>query len=679
MKSIDSAHAHEHDVPEPEPIEVGRLPRRISRKATSAESPPDRMVLPSPPWVFGNAINAGIQRKASGEEFATNAASLLSSAGSSSGSSLPSTIQRKFEDSLGADLSSVRVHTGSESAEAASAISARAYTTGQDIHFAAGQYDPSTPGGEHLLAHEVAHTVQQGSGGDLQCKLEVSSPGDQCEVEADRAADAMVSGSVFRVTSGAGVQRKIMRDGDETAGTSTGPTPRTGSEPSSETPRTGETGETSTGGTGGTGPTSTDGTGTGGSGTTGPEMVPTHWRINYDRIYGGARRSGRAAPGERTESSILHVREFRVQPEHGTTTPATPFSGYHLQNSGAVEMGSVQHPRGAGGEASASISYMRDGDVHLSVNGPRSGRHAVESRIAGELSRQSSFPDDLGAAATALLTDADRAAGRTTVTATTRRGAEVAVTPIPLRYPAINADSTMDVMVEVPVGERRVIAESTGGGETEDVTGATAGATHEEGSEATHSTTDVTRMVTAIEARFEMARETVSRHVAQEMVRNRLEFNQQFELGGEAGGTLSAGIPEFSVGLTDLLAFIPGIGEELSSLLHGLGPEITFAINAQLQMQVHARTTTTFTGEHTTETTTTDEDSIRRAISGAMSARWESTVEHQVTDAVRTSRSDARTAGSSDSHRSTTRTGSTSRSEGTAVAQTDVPRLILRR
>src|SRR5262249_20869159 len=133
----------------------------------------------------------------------------VTAAASSTGSTLPSSIQRKFESSLGADLSSVRVHTSETSAEAADAVGARAYTVGNDIHFAAGQYDPTSPHGEHLLAHEVAHTVQQrGATPMRQNKLEVSAPYDAAEHEADRAADAMVSGRMTTLSLAGGVQRQ---------------------------------------------------------------------------------------------------------------------------------------------------------------------------------------------------------------------------------------------------------------------------------------------------------------------------------------------------------------------------------------------------------------------------------------------------------------------------------------
>lgn len=126
------------------------------------------------------------------------------------GAGLPDNVKGKFEASLGRDLSDVRVHTGEESANAASAVGARAYALGQDIHFGAGQYDPSNSAGQHLLAHEVAHTVQQQGGAPTrQNKLEVSSAQDPSEHEADRAADAMMAGAPASVTSvGQHIQRK---------------------------------------------------------------------------------------------------------------------------------------------------------------------------------------------------------------------------------------------------------------------------------------------------------------------------------------------------------------------------------------------------------------------------------------------------------------------------------------
>lgn len=108
------------------------------------------------------------------------------------GRPLPESVRVRFEQSLGVDLSAVRIHTDATAATAAQTIGARAYTIGQDIFFGAGEYDPS---GDALLAHEVAHTVQQRGGSPtVQRKLALSASSDPLELEADRAADSIVRG-----------------------------------------------------------------------------------------------------------------------------------------------------------------------------------------------------------------------------------------------------------------------------------------------------------------------------------------------------------------------------------------------------------------------------------------------------------------------------------------------------
>lgn len=69
-----------------------------------------------------------------------------------------------FEQRFGTDLSAVRVHTDHEAAESAQAVGARAYTVGAHIAFAANNFAPSTDGGQRLIAHELAHVVQQRGG-----------------------------------------------------------------------------------------------------------------------------------------------------------------------------------------------------------------------------------------------------------------------------------------------------------------------------------------------------------------------------------------------------------------------------------------------------------------------------------------------------------------------------------
>jgi hypothetical protein len=122
----------------------------------------------------------------------------LSAAGSTT--ELDSPIRHRLEREFGADLSAVRLHTDATADGLARGMDALAFTAGSDIFFRDGAYAPSTGEGLHVLAHEVAHTVQQASGpvdgvpaGD---GISVSEPSDPFERAADRVAEQVVSGPV---------------------------------------------------------------------------------------------------------------------------------------------------------------------------------------------------------------------------------------------------------------------------------------------------------------------------------------------------------------------------------------------------------------------------------------------------------------------------------------------------
>jgi hypothetical protein len=67
-----------------------------------------------------------------------------------------------MEGAFGADFSGVRVHTDSKSDSLNRSVQAKAFTTGSDIFFRSGTYQPASSGGQELLAHELTHVVQQG-------------------------------------------------------------------------------------------------------------------------------------------------------------------------------------------------------------------------------------------------------------------------------------------------------------------------------------------------------------------------------------------------------------------------------------------------------------------------------------------------------------------------------------
>lgn len=81
----------------------------------------------------------------------------------SSGTPLTGLTRERMETAFGTSLSTVRVHADNNAARLSQTVSAAAFTTGQDIFFGKARYNPETPSGEHLLAHEIAHTLQRDS------------------------------------------------------------------------------------------------------------------------------------------------------------------------------------------------------------------------------------------------------------------------------------------------------------------------------------------------------------------------------------------------------------------------------------------------------------------------------------------------------------------------------------
>jgi hypothetical protein len=119
------------------------------------------------------------------------------------GRPLDRTVGSQIGGALGADFSGVHVHTGPSADGLNRSLSARAFTTGSDIFFSQGAYNPGTHSGKQLLAHELTHVVQQGGAAagqrkpnKIQAKLTVGPAGDKYEEEADQ-----VAGQVMRQTA----------------------------------------------------------------------------------------------------------------------------------------------------------------------------------------------------------------------------------------------------------------------------------------------------------------------------------------------------------------------------------------------------------------------------------------------------------------------------------------------
>jgi hypothetical protein len=104
-----------------------------------------------------------LQRKvSSGAMAARDAPPIVDAVLASPGRALDPPVQDFMASRLGADFSRVRIHSDAKAARSAAAVGARAYTVGNSIVFGTGEFNPASTGGRRLLAHELAHVVQQG-------------------------------------------------------------------------------------------------------------------------------------------------------------------------------------------------------------------------------------------------------------------------------------------------------------------------------------------------------------------------------------------------------------------------------------------------------------------------------------------------------------------------------------
>ena len=216
------------------------MPRdRRAHEATDRELATDTEVTPAGPAASRKSLNNELLRLqgASGNQMVVRMLEAATDGPSAAeqlrervasqlgrGEPLPRDVQAEAEADLGGPMCGVRVHRDTAAADLAGDLGARAFTTGRDVFFGAGEYDPSSASGYGLLAHELAHTAQQ-SGGEVAAKpvgpgLAVSSPHDRDERAADHAADQAVARRSARdpgtagEAAGAAVQRQAVAGGD---------------------------------------------------------------------------------------------------------------------------------------------------------------------------------------------------------------------------------------------------------------------------------------------------------------------------------------------------------------------------------------------------------------------------------------------------------------------------------
>jgi len=162
------------------------------------------------PWDVEAQNDQSVQRSATaatdtGPAGGTSVPDAVRAVISSSGHSLDGSVKRLMETDLGGSFGDVQVHTGPKAAAACESITARAFTVGNHIAFNHGEYDPSSPGGQHVIAHELAHVRQQ-TGGAVSL-LAQNRP--ELEFEPDPQSARQAQATTHRVMEGGrlGIQR----------------------------------------------------------------------------------------------------------------------------------------------------------------------------------------------------------------------------------------------------------------------------------------------------------------------------------------------------------------------------------------------------------------------------------------------------------------------------------------
>lgn len=126
---------------------------------------------------------------------------------------------REFvENRFGHDFSRVRIHADATADSSAGALGALAYVVGEDVVFRSDAYQPESPKGRLLLAHELTHVVQNEQGGvENGGELTLSHPTDAAEQEANQAAVEVMTGATPEVRSAP--TASIAREEESTLGT----------------------------------------------------------------------------------------------------------------------------------------------------------------------------------------------------------------------------------------------------------------------------------------------------------------------------------------------------------------------------------------------------------------------------------------------------------------------------
>ncbi|UCG25601.1 MAG: DUF4157 domain-containing protein [Chloroflexota bacterium] len=182
----------------PKPVQETAEPQKEGGSLTTAdmEGSLDASTLTQMQQTVGNAAVQRFlaQRQDAGPAEVQEEAADSINAKRGGGHSLDPKIAGKAGKAMGENFSDVNVHSDSQADDLSRQLGAKAFTTGNDIFFQSGAYDPGSSDGQRLIAHELTHVSQQsGNPPSGQGKLTVNDPNDQYEKEADAVADRIMN------------------------------------------------------------------------------------------------------------------------------------------------------------------------------------------------------------------------------------------------------------------------------------------------------------------------------------------------------------------------------------------------------------------------------------------------------------------------------------------------------
>ena len=106
-------------------------------------------------------------------------------------------IRQPMEKAFGADFSGVKVHADAQSDQLNRSIQARAFTTGHNVFFRQGEYNPGSRGGQELLAHELTHVVQQNGGAVLRVQMQKHGFIDRAKVQLENRSICVIQRNTY--------------------------------------------------------------------------------------------------------------------------------------------------------------------------------------------------------------------------------------------------------------------------------------------------------------------------------------------------------------------------------------------------------------------------------------------------------------------------------------------------